>query len=285
MDAKEIIAILNSGYKVGATRPVLVPSKGGGWDVDEMSTFAPVVMAGNQPNLPDDTVSRTILVLLLPDWQGRAEESDWETIDNDAQQLRDRIGRWVERVDLGPRPDLPPGCVSRFREKWMPLARIAHAAGGRWPKVVWELATADVAELAQDRAAGLAAEKPAVLLLRHIIEDWPDRQDFWASNDLVVALAVKHPDNWGPTDGYKKGLTVQRLGRLLSKAFRIRSAVEDSTDKNSPRGYRKGQFGTAAAAMNRPGGSGGSERSGGSGAPPEGPPPDELAELYADRLV
>jgi hypothetical protein len=67
--------------KVGATRPVLVPGKEGQWEVAEMSTFATVAMAGNQPKLPDDTRSRTIRVLLMPDWSGRAEDSDWELID------------------------------------------------------------------------------------------------------------------------------------------------------------------------------------------------------------
>src|SRR5690606_35977466 len=57
----ELIAILNSGYKVGGTRPVLVPTKEG-WDAVEMSTFSPVARAGNSPNLPDDTQSRSIRV-------------------------------------------------------------------------------------------------------------------------------------------------------------------------------------------------------------------------------
>jgi hypothetical protein len=30
----DLIGILNSGYRRGATRPVLVPTKGGGWAVD-----------------------------------------------------------------------------------------------------------------------------------------------------------------------------------------------------------------------------------------------------------
>lgn len=40
----DLIAILNSGYKRGATRPVLVPAKGGTWDVAEMPTYSPVAM-------------------------------------------------------------------------------------------------------------------------------------------------------------------------------------------------------------------------------------------------
>src|SRR5215208_7309071 len=73
----DLLAVLNSGYKRGATRPVLVPAKGGQWEVAEMPTFAAVAMAGNNPNLPEDTRSRIIRVLLLPDLDGTAEETEW----------------------------------------------------------------------------------------------------------------------------------------------------------------------------------------------------------------
>ena len=49
-----LLAIINSGYRFGATRPVLIPAPGG-WDAREMSTFSHIAMAGNAPNLPDDT--------------------------------------------------------------------------------------------------------------------------------------------------------------------------------------------------------------------------------------
>ena len=76
----EMLGILNSGYRVGATRPVLVPQKGGGWEVEHMTTFAPVVLAGNAPNLPDDVRSRNLRILLMPDLDGSVEDSDWEHI-------------------------------------------------------------------------------------------------------------------------------------------------------------------------------------------------------------
>ncbi len=45
----DLLAVLNSGYRVGATRPVLV-ANGSDWDTKEMPTFAPVAMAGNSRN-------------------------------------------------------------------------------------------------------------------------------------------------------------------------------------------------------------------------------------------
>ena len=89
---EDLIAVLNSGYRSGATRPVLVPTKGGGWEAKEMPTFAPVAMAGNSPNLPHDTVSRELRILMMPDLFDAIEESDWEVIEPDAVRLHNAIG-------------------------------------------------------------------------------------------------------------------------------------------------------------------------------------------------
>lgn len=254
----DLLAILNGGYKVGARRPTLVPTKGGKWEVDELSTFAPVALAGNQPNLPDDTRSRIIRVLLYPDWTGRAEESDWESDEEHASTLGARLARWARHVrdDVRPRPQMPPGCTSRFREKWQPLARVAQAAGPAWLAVVMQRAARDVADVAADRDAGLAAEKPAVLLLRHITQLWPSGATFWGTTELVATLVAEHPEAWGAESPYGKALTAQRMGRLLAKNYDIRSTQEDTADKNSTRGYRRDMFAGAAHALtSRPDGS------------------------------
>jgi hypothetical protein len=70
-----MIAILNSGYKFGAARPVLVPVKGGGWEPRDMPTHAPVAMAGNSPYLPADTVSRLLRILLMPDLEDQSRKA------------------------------------------------------------------------------------------------------------------------------------------------------------------------------------------------------------------
>ena len=104
----DVLAILNSGYKKGATRPVLVPDKESGWKTKEMPTFAPVALAGNNPHLPDDTRSRTIRVLLLPDLNGTVEESDWELIEDDSKKLAGRIAAWADHVRAQVAANRPP---------------------------------------------------------------------------------------------------------------------------------------------------------------------------------
>lgn len=236
--AQEVLAITNSGYKRGASRPVLVPTKGGGWDMEEMSTFAPVAMAGNAPNLPDDTRSRCIRMLLMPDLHGQAEPSDWEDLEADAQALaRDLRGALDDaRQQISDvRPVLPDGCVGRMREKWNPLARVADVAGGRWPEVVRNLIVRDLAELEMEKAEGLMNEPPAMVLLRNLAAVWPDGETFVPTRELVRSLIDLNPDYWGERSPYGRALTAQRMGRLLVQAAKAHS----SKDEKDVRGYRR----------------------------------------------
>jgi hypothetical protein len=159
----DLIAVLNSGYKKGATRPVLVPAKGGSWETAEMPTFAPVAMAGNQPRLPDDTLSRTIRVLIMPDHDGAVEDSDWELIEEEAQAIAADLAVWADsvrdQVRSGERPSLPEGAKSRTKERWLPLKRVAAAAGDRWPDVVDLLVRLDLERMQLDREEGIVHEK------------------------------------------------------------------------------------------------------------------------------
>ena len=86
-------------------------------------------MAGNSPHLPQDTIDRSIRILLMPDPDGHAADSDWEALDAQVKELHERVSLWADsvRAHVKEAPgDLPPGCVGRFREKWRPLVRVAE---------------------------------------------------------------------------------------------------------------------------------------------------------------
>lgn len=241
----DLIAVLNSGYKRGATRPVLVPVKGGGWDAAEMSTFAPVAMAGNNPNLPDDTRSRSIRVLLLPDVEGRIEDSDWEEHDETARALGEELAQWADRIrdDVrAARPALPEACRGRARERWGPLKRVAVAAGGRWPDVVDRLAELDVRRLEAERDEGLVQQRPAVVLLTHLHTVWGEGETFLPTTTLLTRLVHAFPEMWGSGSSFGKTLTAQRLGRMLVGGYNIHS---DRPDAAGPRGYLRTTLRTA----------------------------------------
>lgn len=242
-DIGDLLAVLNSGYKRGGTRPVLVPVKDG-WKVREMPTFAPVAMAGNSPNLPEDTRSRSLRVLLMPDVDGSIEESDWEWIDADARQLGQDLATWADTVrdDVRMnRPDLPEQVKGRARERWAPLKRVADAAGGRWPEVVDRLAIEDIEEQNMAREEGAVIERPHVVLMQHLAAVWGETQ-FVATEDLIDRLVEAHPETWGEFSPFGKRLTAQRLGRMLSGNYKIHTARPDA---NGHRGYTLASLSTA----------------------------------------
>lgn len=235
----DLLSILNSCYKRGKTRPVLTPIKGGDWEVVEMPTYAPVVMAGNAPNLADDTRQRSIRLLLMPDDQ--IEDSDWEVIEQDAQELAARLREAMGDVRALVKdavPDLPEKCKGRIREKWRPLARVADVAGGPWPERVRELIMSDIEEIEAERADGITKQPPAVILMRDVHEVWPEGETFMRTRELVNALVMNNPDYWGEASPYGRALTVQRLGRLLNQSAKIHSS-KNSCDE---RGYRRNDF-------------------------------------------
>ena len=193
--------------------------------MEEFPTFAPVVMAGISPHLPDcDTASRTLVVVLLPDAYGVAEDSDWEEIEPDARDLAEWVVQWAETVILDlPKPELPNGVRGRAKERWRPLWRVAHAAGGDWPARCLALIERETDELDSDKEEGLMRTHPAIALLRDVAEEWPEGLDVWPTESIRLALVTRHPDRWGVSGTYPKGLTVQRIGRYLGRSFRVRT--------------------------------------------------------------
>jgi Protein of unknown function (DUF3631) len=232
----DLLGILNSGYRYGATRPVLVPN-GRDWDTREMSTYAPVAMAGNSPNLPPDTLSREIRIILMPDLEGLVEDSDWEEIEVQAEALRSEVAVWTDSVRnevKGMNVDLPPGCVSRMREKWKPLKRIAVAAGGDWPEIVNRLAADDIARVKQERETGMRTLPPGMVLLTDLHAIWPRGYEVVLTADLIEKLIAHNGDYWGKESSYGKALTAKRLGNLMSSTANIRSHKLPDSGLQSP---------------------------------------------------
>lgn len=238
---EDLIAIINSGYKRGATRPVLTPTKGGGWEVREMPTFCPVAMAGNSPHLPDDTKSRCIRILLMPDLDGVIEDSDWEKIEDNVHRLHQRIVAFADqnRATVAQDVELPAGCLGRAKEKWRPLKRVAVAIGGRWPAIADQLILRSIAEDDHERDAGLRAVPPGMVLITDLFDVWPDDDDLVPTKDLVAALVRHNPEYWGENSNYGKALTDTRFGRLVTQATKVTSQRPGGRGQ---RGYTKAQF-------------------------------------------
>ncbi|MGO2312562.1 MAG: DUF3631 domain-containing protein [Brachybacterium tyrofermentans] len=250
---EDVLGVLNSGYKVGGSRPVLVPSKEDGWTAANLPTFAPVAMAGNAPDLPEDTMQRSIVVTMFPAIEGEVEESDWEILEPDVQDLGAHIAAWADtiRADVRrTRPNVPRGCTGRVKERWLPLKRVAVQAGGTWPDRVDQMILHDLDEMARDREEGLSTMPIHVHLLRDIHDLYTQQgEEFMrTTEDILPLLISSHPERWSASSHFGKALTPQRMGRMLVKHFTIRSG-KDTADK---RGYHRGSFTRAWRAIGLP---------------------------------
>ncbi len=237
---EDLLSIINSGYKRGATAPILIPGKGGEWIPSELPTFAAVAMAGINPGLPDDTVARCLKVLLLPDIHGDIEDSDWEFIEDETNALADRLkdacDSAADEIKKHGKPELPDGVRGRMKEKWRPLQRVADIAGGQWPGVCRDLIKRELSVIEMEREEGMTIDRPAVTLLRDLVDQWPDGEKFWPTKDMVEHLHEYKADSWGSTDKFPKGLTPQRMGRMLWRSWGIKANRQRQTS-GEPRGY------------------------------------------------
>ena len=235
----DLIAILNSGYKVGGTRPVNV-ANGKDWDIVEMPTFAPVAMAGNTPLLPDDTRTRCLVIRLLPDNSGQAQESDWEELDIWALQLKEQIVAAAESVRelvAGIKPSLPRGCVNRFREKWKPLKRISVLVGKDWEERVDSYILNDIETIKEQSENGDSRISLQHQLLKDLWDVFEGERKFKSTESIIWALIKLNPDSWSDTGYGGKAITPKRLSILLNGKFGLLSQRVDGV-----RGYTSTQF-------------------------------------------
>lgn len=235
----DLVAIINAGHRIGATRPVNIRGNGGSWEVADMPTFAPVAIAGNDPNLANDTRSRMIRVLLMPDLDGSIEDSDWEYLENEAKALQEKIALWSDsarQTVKGLRVEMPAGCVGRSKEKWRPLKRIAVAAAGHWPEIADQLIEIGLREEAAARETGLKQQPPGMVLLADLFAIWPKDIDFMPTTELVDLLVAHNPGYWGDDSPFGKRLTGTRLGLMLNQASNLTSVRPGG---KGPRGYTR----------------------------------------------
>lgn len=237
----DLVALLNSGYKIGGTRPVLEKGKGEAWEVNEMPTYSPVAIAGNTPRLPEDTRSRCIAIRLMPDNEGKAEQSDWEWIEIPANDLREHIQAVVEQVKdkvRQARPQLPPGCRNRHKERWNPLAKVAFVAGQEWLDRCVNAIQADLDLAAEIAENGEGTASPAIQIAKDLHSILGEETAFALSSDIVRKLIALNPEAWSFASPYGKDLTPKRLGMLLNRNFGLFSARSGANS----RGWSSGQF-------------------------------------------
>ena len=225
---EDVRALLNVGYKRGATIPRCVGPK---HEVQQFDVYAPVALAG-LGDLPETLMSRSIIVRMrrrAPDetisqFRSRMHEPEGHAI-------RDRLAAWAEAV--GPEvgeawPELPEGVVDRPAELWEPLIAVADVAGGHWPETA-RAACVELLKVASDREVSLG-----VRLLADLQDVFGDR-DAMATADILEQLNALDEAPWG--DLYGKPLQARMLARRL-KQYQVESTTV-KVDGRALRGYRR----------------------------------------------
>lgn len=212
---EDLRALLNAGYKRGATIPRCV-GDAAKMRVQRFKVFSPVALAGIAGNMPPTITSRAVTIHMRRRGPGETVEPfEEEDAEQAAAPVQAQLRLWVEqaRDELRTRPRLPDGIVDRPAEVWRALVAVADAAGGDWPKRAREACTHFVSE------SGRRPPSLGVRLLRDLRAVFGD-DDRMSSEQIVTALRALPEAPW--SDLFGKPLDATGLAKRL-EPYDVRS--------------------------------------------------------------
>jgi hypothetical protein len=231
---EDLRALINAGYKRGATIPRCVGPK---HEVVTFPVYAAVALAG-LGDLPETIMTRSVIVRMRRRAPAETVEP-FRSRQHDAQghALRERLADWAAVV--GPAtgeawPEMPDGIVDRPQEIWEPLVAVADAAGGDWPRRARE-ACLSLCRVAEDRRTTLGVRLLADL--RTIFRD----RDALATQTILDALVAGEDSGldadapWSDLAG--KPINVRKLANML-KQYGV-SSTKVKVDGRALQGYRR----------------------------------------------
>jgi Protein of unknown function (DUF3631) len=231
-------AVINSGYKKSGSRIILVPVKGGGWELKRLSTFCPKMLSGIS-TLPAVLLSRCIPINMQRMEPGdRVAEIDEFVTEPEAARLKERCKRWAQahlnELQLS-RPDWPAGLGHRQREVSRPLFAIGDLIGGAWPGRIREA----VVRLFTTRDSAPSSDIKTELL--RDIKDVFGNGDRIASKALVEGLAQLEDRPWAAWGRSGKPINQNQLASQV-KDFHIYPGTIRLEDGTTPKGYYRKHF-------------------------------------------
>jgi Protein of unknown function (DUF3631)/Domain of unknown function (DUF3854) len=233
-DRRDALAVLNGGYKRGAT---VDRCKDNG-ELEAFKCFCPKAYAGlDQRSLVSTLLSRSATIRL--ESKTVNEQTDrWiaPMVEEQTAGLRERCAAWAcHNVAAlhGTEPELPPWLVNRAAEVWWALLVIADQVGGGWPERARR-----ASEVLTTGGDEHDESSDQVQLLSDIRRAFGDEQTVFTKDLLTVLNA----DEEGPWTARRRGegLNARGLSRML-RPFKIRSRTIGS-GPGSAKGYQFDQF-------------------------------------------
>ncbi len=236
---QDLLAILNSGYKRGAT-----VDRCGGANRDSLQSFAvfcPKAFAGIG-ELPDTTQDRCLPIRLERQVRGRRRRFLEDHVERELTPIRDRLAEWAKSEDAKNKLSttildsaFPESLSDRVVEVCEPLFKIAIAAGGGWYKRIRD-ATAAI--------FGAEEDENAATLQLTAIRDAFENDERLSTSELIDRLLDRDdppfPNWWLKKDTDKKTIG-KSLARIL-KPFGVK-AKKFRIDGEQVRGYERANLG------------------------------------------
>lgn len=210
---EDLRALLNSGYKRGATIP---RCKGDAANivVERHPVYAPAALAGIAGGMPATITTRAITINLRKRrFDQKVEAYRERVMERESAPIREALTQWVTSVaqQVGESlPNMPEGVMDRAAEIWEPLLAIADIAGGHWPTTARAACTHFVNE---SRDAEPSIWVKLLADIRSIFEQ--ERTDRMHTADLLAALLAIEESPWG--DLWGKPLDARRLAKELAR--------------------------------------------------------------------
>jgi hypothetical protein len=231
---EDLRALLNAGYKRGATIPRCVGTK---HEVRSFPVYAAVALAG-LGDLPDTIMTRAVIVRMRRRGPGEAVEPfRSRQHDGEGHELRDRIAAWATDVgrSVGESwPRLPDGIVDRPAEIWEPLLAVADAAGGHWPQTARDACVA-LCKLATDRRMSLGVRLLADLKVIFGTADTMATEELLENLHAGESAGLDADAPWSDLHG--KPISARQLASML-KPYGI-SSTKVKVRGAALQGYRR----------------------------------------------
>src|SRR5262249_16642077 len=238
-DNPDLRSVINTGWTRGQGVIRCHPDT---HEPELFSTFAPKIVAMKGRNLPDTTLSRSIIITMKPRRAGEYAD-DFDHLDNETfARLRSQAMRWaadnVEAI-IKATPEIPGGFHNRRRANWKPLLALAEAGSGEWKTAAWKAA------LEIEKVADTFDASKGVELLRAIKAAFEAQAKEPRNNDRITAPGLNDvliADKTAPWATYNKGKEISQaqVAKLL-KLYGIKPKTirfdDGSKEGAFPKGY------------------------------------------------
>lgn len=249
-NTKGVMAIVNHGFSRRAEHVIQVEEKKK-WVAKKFRVFAPVAFAALPTVIPDDTISRTIEIMMVA--SESVEPTYWDRLAEPYARMRAMLSNWADGVEADGRLaglEFDLGSVpGRTRDKYLPLYQTAWLVGGEWTDRFQALFCEDM-EAMRDGVADLLMTPNARLLLtvahHYELHPWPNGRI--SSEDLVAALVEANGVEYGGASEW--ALTPPYLGQRLGRAYGIRTKTVRE-GQATPKRYVWSRFAPHVADMQR----------------------------------